>query len=148
MLPKFAKMSTFFWKNADISSENVNIFPYRREEERIEEDRKGEYADLLATAVFSNSKFQIFGEYSHVKLTAEQYKKLISDFGEDVTDEYIRRCDEYQQQKGKSYKDYNLTIRNWIEKDGGVEAVKAKLNKPKTVPSDKDPYRQIGADDG
>lgn len=65
----------------------------------------------------SKPKFQKFGEYSHVKLTQEQYQKLIADFGEAVVTEYIRRVDEYQQQTGKSYKDYSLTIRHWINKD-------------------------------
>lgn len=58
-----------------------------------------------------------YGEYHHVKLTDDQYQKLISDFGENKTAEYIRKVDEYCQQHGKSYKDYALTIRNWIRKD-------------------------------
>lgn len=79
----------------------------------------------------SKPKFQKFGEYSHVKLTQEQFQKLIADFGEAVTAEYIRRCDEYQQQTGKSYKDYNLTIRHWIDKDGGIKSVQTEMNKSK-----------------
>lgn len=61
--------------------------------------------------------FHIFGEYKHVRLTEEQHQKLIADFGEEKTAEYIKRVDEYVQQMGKTYKDYNLTIRNWIGKD-------------------------------
>lgn len=79
----------------------------------------------------SKPKFQKFGEYSHVKLTQKQFQKLIADFGEAVTAEYIRRCDEYQQQTGKSYKDYNLTIRHWIDKDGGIKSVQTEMNKSK-----------------
>ena len=62
--------------------------------------------------------FHKFGEYKHVKLTEEQHKKLIEDYGEQKTAEYIKRCDEYVQQTGKKYKDFNLTIRSWIGKDG------------------------------
>lgn len=58
-----------------------------------------------------------FGEYKHVTLTDEQYSKLIADYGGAKTSEYIRKADEYCQQNGKHYKDYNLTIRNWIRKD-------------------------------
>ena len=61
--------------------------------------------------------FHKFGEYKHVKLTDEQYSKLIADYGEAMISEYIRKADEYCQQNGKNYKDYNLTIRNWIRKD-------------------------------
>lgn len=60
-----------------------------------------------------------YGEYKHVLLTDEQYLKLITDFGENKVKDYITRVDEYCQQYGKSYKDYNLTIRKWINKDGG-----------------------------
>lgn len=59
-----------------------------------------------------------FGEYKHVLLTDEQVKKLNEDFGSNTVALYIRKVDEYCQQTGKTYKDYNLTIRNWIGKDG------------------------------
>lgn len=59
-----------------------------------------------------------YGEYKHVLLTDEQVKKLNEDFGNNTVALYIRKVDEYCQQTGKTYKDYNLTIRNWIGKDG------------------------------
>ena len=59
-----------------------------------------------------------YGEYNHVLLTDEQYTKLIADFSEQIVRDYIRRVDEYCQQYGKSYNDYNLTIRNWLRRDG------------------------------
>lgn len=59
-----------------------------------------------------------YGEYEHVLLTDEQLKKLNDDFGNNTVALYIRKVDEYCQQTGKTYKDYNLTIRNWIGKDG------------------------------
>lgn len=58
-----------------------------------------------------------YGEYKHVLLTDEQYSKLVNDFSEAVAAEYIRRCDEYCERSGKSYKNYSLTIRNWIQRD-------------------------------
>lgn len=66
----------------------------------------------------STPAFHKYGEYKHVKLTDEQYSKLIFDFSEAIIQDYIKRVDEYCQQYGKSYKDYNLTIRKWISKDG------------------------------
>lgn len=59
-----------------------------------------------------------YGEYKHVLLTDEQLKKLNEDFDNNTVALYIRKVDEYCQQTGKTYKDYNLTIRNWIGKDG------------------------------
>ena len=57
------------------------------------------------------------GEYKHVLLTEEQYKKLLIDLGQKNLEEYIKKVDEYCQQYGKSYKDYNLTIRKWFKND-------------------------------
>lgn len=58
-----------------------------------------------------------YGEYMHVLLSDVQYGRLIEDFGNKKTAEYIRRVDEYTQQTGKEYKDYYLTIRKWIRED-------------------------------
>lgn len=57
------------------------------------------------------------GEYKHVLLTDAQYNKLLSDYGSEKLDAYIRKVDEYCEQTGKKYKNYLLTIRNWIRKD-------------------------------
>ncbi len=58
-----------------------------------------------------------YGEYKHVMLTDEQYSKLVEDFGEVKTADYIRKCDEYCEQHGKHYSNYYLTIRKWIKRD-------------------------------
>lgn len=59
-----------------------------------------------------------YGEYNHVRLTDEQYSKLVEDLGEIKVKDYIKKVDEYCEQSGKSYKNYSLTIRNWINSDG------------------------------
>lgn len=69
----------------------------------------------------SKPKLKKYGEYQHVKLTDEQYLKLIADFGKTKAAEYIKRADEYVQQTGRKYRDFNLTIRKWIAKDGEEE---------------------------
>lgn len=68
--------------------------------------------------------FKKYGEYRHVMLTDKQYEKLKADFG-GKADEYIQKVDEYCQQVGKTYKDYNLTVRKFIRDDrgGGKNAV-------------------------
>lgn len=59
-----------------------------------------------------------YGDYKHVLLTDEQYKKLVSDYGESTITEYIKKVDDWIQLKGKTpYKDFNLAIRNWLSKD-------------------------------
>ena len=74
----------------------------------------------------ASSKKNKYGEFNHVLLTDEQYRKLVEDYGEKAVLEGIRNVDEYCQEHGKSYKDYNLTLRKW-----GIKT--PKLKKP-TVP--------------
>lgn len=92
----------------------------REIEKELEKDIEGDGNELdsSATAPPKKSKRHKFGEYNHVLLTDEQHSRLIDDFGTDTVSEYVKRVDEYVQMKGKPYKDYNLTIRNWISKDG------------------------------
>ena len=70
----------------------------------------------------NNDKKHIYGSYKHVRLTNSEIEKLIADYGKPIIDDYIKRVDEYCQQVGKTYKDYNLTIRQWIRKEGGTNA--------------------------
>lgn len=58
-----------------------------------------------------------YGKYKNVQLTESQYSSLVKDFGENKTDEYIKKVDEYCQQNGKHYNDYDLTIRKWLSED-------------------------------
>ena len=53
-----------------------------------------------------------FGEYNHVLLTDDEYSRLCNDYGKGIADKYIQKVDEYCEMKGKSYKNYNLAIRN------------------------------------
>ena len=86
-------------------------------EDKEESDTLPPAADPPPSPKKEKPSFHTYGEYEHVRLTDEQYNRLVSDFGETITADYIKRCDEYIQQTGKKYKDHSLTIRNWIGKD-------------------------------
>lgn len=97
--------------------------PHKLREDKISEDKESEGKGTQSPdgeempPKTQKPAFHLYGEYKHIRLTNEQYSKLIEEYGEKMTAEYIKRCDEYCQQYGKSYKDYNLTLRNWIRKD-------------------------------
>lgn len=69
-------------------------------------------------------KKDIYGEYKHVQLTADEYQRLIQDYGQDLTERAIRVVDEYVESSGKKYKNYNLTIRKW-----GIESARKEEEK-------------------
>ena len=60
-----------------------------------------------------------YGDYGHVALTDDEYSRLVSDYGEPGVKAGIDKVDKYCQKSGKTYKDYNLVLRDW-----GIEAPK------------------------
>lgn len=72
----------------------------------------------------ANPKRHRHGEYNHVLLSDSEYQKLKDEYGEDITEKYIRKVDEYCEQSGKTYKNYYLAIRNTFMKRDGIKATK------------------------
>lgn len=62
-----------------------------------------------------------FGEYKNVKLTDEEFKKLVSEYGSTETDKAIQFLDEYVEMKGVKYKSHYLVMKKWV-----FDAVKEK----------------------
>lgn len=60
-----------------------------------------------------------FGEFGNVKLTNDEYDKVKQMFPNDY-DKRIQILDDYIQSKGKKYKDFVATLRNWARKDGYI----------------------------
>ena len=79
--------------------------PHRLDKNRLDEI-ESEHDSSAPT--HSKPAFHKHGEYKHIKLTDEQYSKLISDFGEPKTSEYIKRCENQPTIQGLSY-DFNDT---------------------------------------
>ena len=115
--------------NADISGVNVYINPINddiNQQSKVKESKekysKGEY-DTSVTSPSLKSKdsdfnsLKNYGKYKRVQLTENQYSGLVKDFGRNKTDYYIKKVDEYCQQNGKHYNDYDLTIRKWLAED-------------------------------
>ena len=78
----------------------------------------------ISSSKAEKPKKKKYGEYKHISLTEEEYKRLVSDYGEQAVLEGIRNVDEYCEEKGKTYKNYNLTLRKW-----GIKASPLPKNK-------------------
>ena len=72
-----------------------------------------------------------YGEYKHVQLTDDQYKKLLEDLGQTRLDLSIKVLDEYCEVSGKSYKNYNLVLRGWVQDKVNSLMPKTEDEKPK-----------------
>jgi predicted phage replisome organizer len=64
------------------------------------------------------------GEFNHVLLTDDEYSRLCTDYGPATADLYITKVDEYCEQSGKRYKNYNLAIRKTFMARDNVKPVK------------------------
>ena len=58
-----------------------------------------------------------YWEYKNILLLDREKEKIIKDYSEDIFYKYIKILDEWIQMKGYKYKDHNLAIRNWINRD-------------------------------
>jgi Arc/MetJ-type ribon-helix-helix transcriptional regulator len=63
-----------------------------------------------------NNKYIYMGIYKRIKLTQEQYDKLINEFGESYINQIIEKLDEYVESNNNKnkYSNYNLVIRKAI----------------------------------
>ena len=57
------------------------------------------------------------GRYGNVFLSDDEIIKLKNDYGESNVEKYIQKIDDYVQSSGKTYADYEATIRKWLEDD-------------------------------
>lgn len=53
----------------------------------------------------------------HVRVSQAEYDQLVDKLGEDLTQTYIERLDNYIGSKGKRYKSHYRTILTWVDKD-------------------------------
>ncbi len=80
----------------------------------IKADKPAKLSSIEKPAPKAQVECNKYGEYQHVLLTKEQYSKLVDTYGAGQAEAGIRAVDEYCQQHGKTYKDYNLTIRKFL----------------------------------
>lgn len=66
----------------------------------------------------NNTNTNTFGEFKRVKMSDEEYTKLVDLCGEKNTAVIIAEIDIYCASKGKSYKNYYATALNWIRRKG------------------------------
>lgn len=57
-----------------------------------------------------------YGEHQNVRLTPEEYLKLVDRWGNDAVRDNIEQLSGYMASKGKRYKDHYATINNWIRR--------------------------------
>lgn len=86
------------------SNENATL-----EENRIEENR-------IDKKKHKNDSKESYGEFNSVKLTTDEYTKLVERMGEKNTRLMIAQLDTYIASKGKRYSSHYATILNWARR--------------------------------
>ena len=85
------------------------------------------------------NKYNIYGEYKRIKLTDEEYNRLVQEFGKSFIDNQITLLDEYVESNNNKnkYTNFNLVLRKSIRENWFVD-------KNKMIPSwfDKDLKRK------
>lgn len=83
--------STNDWLNQPVKNNNINI----QEKESKEKEPKLRYAE-------------------YVCMTEREYQKLVAEYGEPATQEFIKILNNYKGSKGKAYKNDYLAILSWV----------------------------------
>lgn len=73
--------------------------------------------DLICSVTDTDLIKNKYSELQNVRLTENEYYKLIEKLGNKNTTNYIEKVSLYIESKGKSYKSHYATILNWYKKD-------------------------------
>jgi len=72
--------------------------------------------DNLSSSISSSKEKNVFGEFQNVKLTEDEYIKLVKLYGESGTNSRIENLSSYVASKGKKYSSHYATILSWERK--------------------------------
>ena len=97
-----------------------NVTVTLRNADRIDKNRIDKIIDIDS----GKPQKHKHGEFNHVLLTDDEYSRLCDDYGPATADLYIKKVDEYCEQSGKRYKNYNLAIRKTFMGRDNVKPVK------------------------
>jgi len=83
----------------------------------------GAYSEVKLSKVKLSS---IYGEFKNVKLTPEEYEKLVERFTEKTTLDLIEELSGYIASKRKHYASHYATIQNWAKRKANTKNYKSK----------------------
>lgn len=107
-----------------------------QEVEKQEVEKVGQLNTNKQNTKKINTKYIYMGTYKRIKLTKEQYEKLIKDFGEDYILNIIDKLDEYVESNNNKnkYSNYNLVIRKAIRENWFKINKNNFIKKAETIP--------------
>lgn len=124
------------WDSVETVVESFGIhledtdFHLESEEKGSEEKRRERKKTDTAS---SDPKKETYGELQKVKLTIEEYQKLIERLGENNTRALIEELDSYIASKGKRYASHYATLLNWARRKFQEHQKEGRNNKPKMI---------------
>ncbi len=105
-------------KKTVITIENYNIYQDKNDTETLQEHHESdtltsrEHTNKNDKNVKNDKKYIIYAEF--VKMTEEEYNKLVEKHGEELTNKMIEVLDNYKGSKGKKYKSDYRAILSWV----------------------------------
>lgn len=98
---------------SDTCPSNVGIGKVRIGKDSIVEDSIGKVSIEEKSAPKKPQK-EKYGELGNVKLTIDEYDKLVNDYGYDLTQKAIKFLDEYIADKGYKSKSNYMAMKRWV----------------------------------
>ena len=114
-----------------IPSDNQMETEVRLGKDSIGKVSKGKDSIGKDIAPSQKPKKEKYGELGNVKLTIDEYDKLLNEYGSDLLHKAIKYLDEYIEDKGNKYKSHYMTMRRWVfDAVKEQEQKRAKFNNP------------------
>lgn len=115
-----------------------NWSEYQQDEQQMNNRRTTDEQQMNTNKNVKNDKNgkKVYGEF--VRLTEDEYQKLLERLGQALTTDYIERLDNYIGSKGKKYKSHYHTILTWARKDEGGRSEQPTRNVNYYIPEDSD----------
>jgi hypothetical protein len=116
---KFSIISIVNWNTYQVEENEINHQSNQRlTNKQPATNHKQTHKNINTTT------YNIYGDQKNIKLTAEEYSKLNSKYGEPLTEKAIQYLSKYKVEKGYTTKSDYLTIIRWV-----FDAVKERENK-------------------
>ena len=132
----YSKNDDIYLENDDISLKNDNIFEQSKvKESKAKKSKVNKSKENISAGAKPISIKKTYGNYSHVKLSDDEFLMLSNELGDDFTNKCIEHLDKYMETSGKFYNNCFIPIKDWV-----IDAVNKDLLKTKAPPMPKNKF--------
>lgn len=99
----------------NVTETSVNVSSNATKESKGKKSKENESRGEESS---SAQPLRTYGEFGHIKLTDTQYDNLVQEYGTANIKNYIRKMDDWLEEKHLTFDNCYIKLRQWLDKDG------------------------------